>query len=119
MSPFRTGRCGKPQRDRPCGQTGIPFGNNLLFRVQEQPLLTFFAEICEDLWVPVLPSSHGALAGANVLLNLSASNITIGKADYRRELVRSQSGRCLAGYIYAAAGNGELASGGLCPARAG
>ena len=90
-----------------CGQTGLPFGNDLLFRVQEQPLLTFFAEICEDLWVPIPPSSHAALAGATVLLNLSASNITIGKADYRRELVRSQSGRCLAGYVYAAAGNGE------------
>jgi NAD+ synthase (glutamine-hydrolysing) len=90
-----------------CGQSRIPFGSDLLFQFAEQPLLTFFVEICEDLWVPVPPSSHAALAGATVLLNLSASNIIIGKADYRRELVCSQSGRCLAGYLYAAAGAGE------------
>lgn len=90
-----------------CGQFPVPFGSDLLFRFTDQPLLTFFVEICEDLWVPVPPSSHAALAGATLLLNLSASNIIIGKADYRRELVRSQSGRCLAGYIYAAAGAGE------------
>jgi NAD+ synthase (glutamine-hydrolysing) len=90
-----------------CGQSGIPFGGDLLFRLDQQPLLTIFVELCEDLWVPVPPSSQAALAGATLLLNLSASNITIGKADYRRELVRSQSGRCLAGYLYAAAGSGE------------
>ena len=85
----------------------VPFGNNLIFRHQEQPLLTLHAEICEDLWVPISPSSYGALAGATVLLNLSASNITIGKADYRRALVASQSARCLAAYVYSAAGAGE------------
>jgi NAD+ synthase (glutamine-hydrolysing) len=86
---------------------GVPFGNNLIFRHEEQPLLSFHAEICEDLWVPISPSSYAALAGATVLLNLSASNITIGKADYRRALVASQSARCLAAYVYSAAGAGE------------
>jgi NAD+ synthase (glutamine-hydrolysing) len=90
-----------------CGQRGVPFGNQLLFQAEEQPLLAFHAEICEDLWVPVPPSSSAALAGATVLLNLSASNITIGKADYRRDLVGSQSARCLAAYLYSAAGAGE------------
>jgi NAD+ synthase (glutamine-hydrolysing) len=89
------------------GQQGIPFGNRLLFQVEEQPLLTFFAEICEDVWVPIPPSTHAALAGATVLINQSASNITVGKADYRRQLVANQSGRCLAAYLYSAAGCGE------------
>jgi NAD+ synthase (glutamine-hydrolysing) len=90
-----------------CGQSGIPFGSRLLFRLEEQPLLTFHVEICEDLWVPISPSSAAALAGATVLLNLSASNITIGKADYRHQLVAGQSARCLAAYLYSAAGFGE------------
>jgi NAD+ synthase (glutamine-hydrolysing) len=90
-----------------CGQAGVPFGSRLLFQVEEQPLLTLHAEICEDVWVPIPPSSVAALAGATVLLNLSASNITIGKAGYRRELVASQSARCLAAYLYSAAGAGE------------
>ena len=90
-----------------CGQRDIPFGSHLLFQHQEQPLLTFHVEICEDLWVPIPPSSHAALAGATVMLNLSASNITIGKANYRRELVASQAARCLAAYLYSAAGPGE------------
>jgi NAD+ synthase (glutamine-hydrolysing) len=64
-------------------------------------------EICEDLWMPIPPSSLQALAGANVLLNLSASNETIGKAEWRRHLVASQSGRCLAAYIYCSAGPSE------------
>jgi NAD+ synthase (glutamine-hydrolysing) len=90
-----------------CGQHNVPFGTSLLFQVDEQPLLTFHVEICEDLWVPIPPSSRAALAGATVLLNLSASNITIGKAGYRRELVAGQSARCLAAYLYSAAGPGE------------
>ena len=90
-----------------CGQRNVPFGTNLVFAADEQPLFAFHAEICEDLWVPIPPSSFAALAGATVLLNLSASNITIGKADYRRELVASQSARCLAAYLYSAAGPGE------------
>jgi NAD+ synthase (glutamine-hydrolysing) len=89
------------------GQQGIPFGNRLLFQVEEQPLLTFYTEICEDVWVPIPPSSFAALAGASVLINLSASNITVGKADYRRSLVANQSGRCLSAYLYSAAGAGE------------
>jgi NAD+ synthase (glutamine-hydrolysing) len=89
------------------GQSGIPFGNKLLFQVENQPLLTFNVEICEDVWVPIPPSSYASLAGATVLVNLSASNITVGKADYRRQLVANQSGRCLAAYLYSAAGLGE------------
>lgn len=89
------------------GQLSVPFGTKLLFRVEDQPLLTFHVEICEDVWVPIPPSCHGALAGARVLINLSASNITVGKADYRRQLVANQSSRCLAAYLYSAAGTGE------------
>ncbi|HTW88174.1 MAG TPA: NAD(+) synthase [Candidatus Binataceae bacterium] len=89
------------------GQREIPFGSALLFRNQDQPLMTLHVEICEDVWVPVPPSSYAALAGATVMLNLSASNITIAKADYRRQLVSSQSARCLAAYLYSAAGPGE------------
>jgi NAD+ synthase (glutamine-hydrolysing) len=90
-----------------CGQRGVPFGSRLLFRFEDQPLLAVHVEVCEDLWVPIPPSSYAALAGATVLLNLSASNITIGKADYRRQLVANQSARCLAAYLYSAAGPGE------------
>jgi NAD+ synthase (glutamine-hydrolysing) len=85
----------------------VPFGNNLIFQLEEQPLLAIHAEICEDLWVPIPPSSYAALAGATLLLNLSASNIVVGKAGYRQELVMSQSARCLAAYAYSAAGPGE------------
>ena len=88
-------------------QGDVPFGSRLLFRFPEQPRLVFHVEVCEDLWVPIPPSSLAALAGATVLLNLSASDVTIGKADYRRLLVESQSARCLAAYLYAAAGFGE------------
>ncbi|HEY7437592.1 MAG TPA: NAD(+) synthase [Methylomirabilota bacterium] len=90
-----------------CGQRDVPFGSDLLFQLDEQPLATFHVEICEDLWVPVPPSSDAALAGATVLLNLSASNVTVAKADYRHLLVGSQSGRCLAAYVYSGAGYGE------------
>ena len=90
-----------------CGQKDVPFGANLLFRFAAQPLLALHAEICEDLWVPVPQSSFAALAGATMLLNLSASNITVGKGDYRRQLVANQSARCMAGYAYSAAGIGE------------
>ncbi len=89
------------------GQGEVPFGTGLLFQVEEQPLLTFYVEICEDLWAPVPPSSYASLAGAAVLINLSASPITIGKADYRRQLAASQSSRCIAGYLYSEAGFGE------------
>ena len=90
-----------------CGQRDIPFGNRLLFQAEDQPLFTFFVEICEDLWVPIPPSSYAAMAGAAVLVNISASNITVAKAGFRRLLVADQSGRCLAAYVYCAAGEGE------------
>jgi NAD+ synthase (glutamine-hydrolysing) len=89
------------------GQKDIPFGSELLFRSRELPLFRFHVEICEDLWVPIAPSSRAALAGATVLLNLSASNITVAKAEYRRQLVGNQSARCLAAYVFTAAGYGE------------
>ena len=85
----------------------VPFGARLIFQLQEQPLLRFAVEICEDLWTPLPPSSDAALAGATVLVNLSASNVTVGKDDWRRQLVASQSGRCIAAYLYCAAGYGE------------
>ncbi len=85
----------------------VPFGTDLLFAASDLPDFVVHAEICEDLWVPVPPSSEAALAGATVLANLSGSPITIGRADQRNLLCRSQSSRCLAAYIYAAAGAGE------------
>ncbi len=88
-------------------QSDIPFGNRLLFRVDNQPLLTFYVEICEDLWAPIPPSSYAALAGATVIINPSASNVTVTKDDYRRQLTANQSARCLAAYLYTAAGFGE------------
>lgn len=85
----------------------VPFGPDLLFRAASVPDFTVHAEICEDVWTAIPPSTYAALGGATVLTNLSASNITIGKADYRRTLCAAQSGRCLAAYLYAAAGPGE------------
>ena len=89
------------------GTLEAPFGCDLLFAATDIPGLIIHAEICEDLWVPSPPSSGAALAGATVLTNLSASNITIGKADMRHLLTRAQSARCMAAYVYAAAGAGE------------
>ena len=83
------------------------FGSNLLFRASDLPGLVLAVEICEDVWVPVPPSSRAALAGATVIVNLSGSPITIARAEDRRALVQSQSLRCLAAYAYAAAGQGE------------
>jgi NAD+ synthase (glutamine-hydrolysing) len=85
----------------------VPFGNDVLYELAGLPDCAVHVELCEDLWVPVPPSSRAALAGATILTNLSASNITIGKAEYRRMLCASQSGRCVAAYAYAAAGSGE------------
>ncbi|MGZ0712854.1 NAD(+) synthase (plasmid) [Coraliomargarita sp. W4R53] len=82
-------------------------GTNLLFDVRDVEGLTFHAEVCEDMWVPIPPSSKAALAGATVLVNLSGSPITIARADDRKTLAQSQSLRCLAAYAYAAAGAGE------------
>jgi NAD+ synthase (glutamine-hydrolysing) len=84
-----------------------PFGTDLIFQAEDIRGLIVHAEICEDVWVPIPPSSTAALAGATVLANLSASNITIAKADTRRLLCASQSARCVAAYLYAAAGAGE------------
>jgi NAD+ synthase (glutamine-hydrolysing) len=85
----------------------VPFGTDRLFAAEDWEGLIVGVEICEDLWVPVPPSSAQTLAGATVLVNLSASNETIGKAMYRRQLVLSQSGRCMAAYVYTSCGVGE------------
>jgi NAD+ synthase (glutamine-hydrolysing) len=85
----------------------VPFGAGLLFELEDQPLLRFHVEICEDVWVPIPPSSFAALAGATVLVNLSASNVLVGKSGYRHQLVGQQSARCLAAYMYTSAGRGE------------
>lgn len=92
-----------------CPETAarVPFGANLLFEVADVPGLTFHVEVCEDMWVPVPPSSLAALAGATVLVNLSGSPITVGRAEDRELLARSSSARGLAAYVYAAAGQGE------------
>jgi NAD+ synthase (glutamine-hydrolysing) len=82
----------------------VPFGIDLLFTATDVEGFTLGVEICEDLWMPIPPSSWQALNGATILANLSASNEVIGKAAYRRQLVQSQSGRCIAGYIYASNG---------------
>jgi NAD+ synthase (glutamine-hydrolysing) len=92
---------------RLCNQCEIPFGADLLFEVSNIRHFRFFLEMCEDVWVPIPPSSFAALAGATVIGNLSASNVTIGKAEYRRSLTANQSARCIAAYLYAAAGPGE------------
>ena len=85
----------------------VPFGVDLVFEAEDLPGLAVHAEICEDMWVPVPPSAEAALAGATVLVNLSGSPITVGRAEDRRLLCRSASARCLAAYVYAAAGLGE------------
>ena len=89
------------------GGVDVPFGPDLLFAASDLPDFVLHVEICEDMWVPVPPSAEAALAGATVLANLSGSPITIGRAQDRHLLCRSASARCLAGYLYAAAGEGE------------
>lgn len=94
----------------PAGTTAsavVPFGNKLLLDFPHIPGMVLHMEVCEDLWVPVAPSAQAALAGANVLVNLSGSPITVGRADDRELLARSASLRCNAAYVYAAAGEGE------------
>ncbi|MBU2253032.1 MAG: NAD(+) synthase, partial [Proteobacteria bacterium] len=90
-----------------CSQEGIPFGADLIFDVANIRHFRFFVEMCEDVWVPIPPSCFAAMAGATVIGNLSASNVTIGKSEYRQSLTANQSARCLAAYLYAAAGPGE------------
>lgn len=89
-----------------CGQE-VPFGTDLLFKDTEIPGLCLGIEICEDLWVPIPPSSFHALHGATLILNPSASNEVVGKNEYRKNLILQQSARCIAGYIYSSAGQGE------------
>jgi len=103
---FASGDVARQRSVEVAGQV-VPFGSRLLFQATNQPKLTLHVEICEDVWVPIPPSSYAALAGATVLLNLSASNVTVAKADYRRQLVSGQSARCLSAYLYSAAGPGE------------
>jgi NAD+ synthase (glutamine-hydrolysing) len=88
------------------GET-VPFGADLVFACRDVPAFALGVEICEDLWTAIPPSTYLALGGATVLANLSASNITIGKDDYRRMLCEAQSGRTIAAYVYTAAGLGE------------
>ena len=85
----------------------IPFGTDLLFESDGPEPVCFGVELCEDLWAPIPPSSYQAIAGAVILFNLSASNEVIGKAEYRRDLVTLQSGKCAAGYVYASSGIDE------------
>ena len=85
----------------------VPFGPDLLFDAVDIPGLVLHAEICEDMFVPIPPSAQAALAGATVLANLSGSPVTIGRAEDRKVLARSASARCLAAYVYSAAGEGE------------
>ncbi|MDT7700164.1 MAG: hypothetical protein QOJ30_2489 [Pseudonocardiales bacterium] len=87
--------------------TEVPFGPDLLFSASDVPGFVLHVEVCEDMWVPVPPSAEAALAGATVLANLSGSPITIGRAEDRKLMCRSASSRCLAAYVYAAAGEGE------------
>jgi len=85
----------------------VPFGSDLLFKARGIQDFVLFLEICEDLWAPIPPSSFAALAGATVIANPSASNITVGKTAYRKLLCASQSAKCLSAYLYSAAGYGE------------
>ncbi len=103
---FASGRDANVTEVSLLGQT-VPFGTDLLFEATDLPDFVVHTEICEDVWTPIPPSTYAALGGATVLTNLSASNITIGKARYRRDLCAAQSGKCLAAYLYTAAGPGE------------
>ena len=85
----------------------IPFGNKIVLRSEKDADFTVAAELCEDLWVPAPPSVSHALMGANIIVNLSASDETAGKAEYRRLIVGTQSGKTVSGYVYADAGEGE------------
>jgi len=103
---FTSGRAAVGREVRFLGER-VPFGADLVFEAGNVEDFVLHAEICEDVWAPIPPSTYAALAGATVLANLSASNITIGKAEYRRDLCASHSGKCVAAYLYSAAGPGE------------
>jgi NAD+ synthase (glutamine-hydrolysing) len=83
------------------------FYTNIIFKAENFENFTVSAELCEDLWSPVSPSAYHAKAGANIIVNLSCSDETVGKAEYRKNLVKIQSGKLVSGYVYADAGNGE------------
>jgi NAD+ synthase (glutamine-hydrolysing) len=100
---FSSAREAREGEVRLAGQTA-PFGTDLLFQLPDEPAVTLAVEICEDLWAPIPPSSRHAVAGATLILNPSASNDLVGKAEYRRALVVQQSGRTLAAYAYANTG---------------
>lgn len=85
----------------------VPFGTSIVLQCTNMPLFTLAVEICEDVWVPIPPSSYHAQAGAMIIANCSASDETTGKDSYRRALVENQSARLIAGYIYTSAGSGE------------
>ncbi len=89
------------------GVGSVPFGADLIFEAADVRGLSFHVEICEDMWVPVPPSAEAALAGATILLNISGSPITVGRAADRAALVKAASTRCAAAYVYTAAGQGE------------
>jgi NAD+ synthase (glutamine-hydrolysing) len=91
----------------PIGGAEVPFGVDLIFAHESIPGFVFGMEICEDFWSPVQPGTQAALAGATILLNLSASNITIGKSDERHMLSRASSSRSVCAYAYSASGHGE------------
>ncbi|MDA3872691.1 MAG: NAD(+) synthase, partial [Kiritimatiellae bacterium] len=103
---FTSARSAVSREVRFLGQK-VPFGADLIFNAVNLKDFCLHVEICEDLWTPIPPSTYAALAGATVLTNLSASNATIAKAGYRRDLCASQSGKCVAAYLYSAAGPGE------------
>ncbi|MGH7505023.1 MAG: nitrilase-related carbon-nitrogen hydrolase, partial [Longimicrobiales bacterium] len=85
----------------------VPFGNDLVFEAAGIDDFRLFVEVCEDAWVPIPPSTYGALGGATLVANLSASNITVGKAEWRKTLCAAQSGTNICAYLYSAAGPGE------------
>lgn len=90
-----------------CGQNEVYFGTQLIFRAEELPDFAVAAEICEDLWAPQSPSVTHTQAGANIIVNLSCSDEVAGKAEYRRNLVKTQSAKLVCGYVYCDAGDGE------------
>ena len=103
---FTSGRLAVSREVQILGET-VPFGSDIILDATNVDDFSLHMEICEDVWTPIPPSTYASLAGATVLCNLSASNITIGKAEYRRDLCAGQSGKCVAAYLYSAAGPGE------------
>lgn len=102
--------CADPFMIDYAGFSDVPFGANIIFKSRTMPELSVACELCEDLWVPDPPSIRHALNGADVIVNLSASNEITGKSDYRRELVKGQSARLYCAYIYASSGETESTS---------